>query len=81
MAMSFATDIKPYFSACYRQHMQFYCDLWSAEDVQNHWQDIYESVDDGSMPKLGCPEGVWDAARRGKFLSDFTNWKNANYPP
>jgi len=59
--------------------MEFIFDLWSPTDVQANWQDIYDRVNDGSMPKAGCPEGVWDAARRTKFLSDFTDWKNGGF--
>jgi hypothetical protein len=81
MATSFAANIKPYFTDCYRKHMLFFCDLWSADDVQSNWQDIYDRVSDGSMPRAGCPEGVWDKTTQQKFLSDFTDWQNANYPP
>jgi hypothetical protein len=81
MASGFLTGIKPYFTACYRERMEFIFDLWSPADVQTNWQDIYDRVNDGSMPKAGCPEGVWDATRRAKFLSDFTEWKNGGFQP
>ena len=81
MATSFAANIMPYFTTCYRQHMLFFCDLWSAADVQANWQDIHDTVSNGSMPRPGCPEGVWDAAQRQKFLSDFANWQTEGFPP
>jgi hypothetical protein len=81
MATGFLADIKPYFTSCYRQHMLFFCDLWSAGDVQANWQDIHDRVADGSMPKAGCPEGVWDDLRRQQFLADFQNWLNGGFLP
>jgi hypothetical protein len=75
MAVTFQQTIKPYFTQCYQQKMLFYCDLWSAQDCQTFWQDIFDAVNNGSMPKQGCPEGVWDDARRQQFLSDFQAWK------
>lgn len=79
MATTFAINIKPYFTDCYRQHMLFYCDLWSSGDCQTNWQDIYDSVQAGSMPKAGCPEGVWDARTQQQFLSDFQAWKDGGF--
>jgi hypothetical protein len=81
MATTFAANIKPYFSECYRENMTFLFDLWSADDVKTNWQDIYDSVKSERMPIAGCPEGVWDDARRQQFLKDFTNWKNDGYQP
>jgi hypothetical protein len=72
----FETTIKPYFTDCYRKHMLFFCDLWQPADCQNNWQDIYDLVKDGSIPKLGCPAGVWDNATQHSFLSDFLAWKD-----
>lgn len=81
MAVSFQKDIKPYFTACYRQHMLFFCDLWSATEVQANWDDIDASVSSGRMPKSGCPEGVWDKPQRDRFLTDFAAWKADGYLP
>lgn len=81
MAVSFAAKIKPYFTACYRQHMIYFCDLWSAGDVQVNWQDIHDHVQDGSMPKAGCPEGVWSPTQRDNFLKDFSAWKTDGFQP
>jgi hypothetical protein len=81
MATTFETNIKSYFSECYRENMTFLFDLWSADDVQTNWQAIYDSVKSERMPITGCPEGVWDDARRQQFLTDFNNWKNDGYQP
>jgi hypothetical protein len=78
-SVTFDNTIKPYFTACYRNHMKFYCDLWLSSDCQTYWQDIYDSVNDGSMPKAGCPEGVWDQQKQQQFLSDFQAWKDGGF--
>jgi len=77
--VTFDQTIKPYFTPCYRSHMQFFCDLWSSADCQANWQDIYDAVADGSMPKPGCPEGIWDSKRQQQFLSDFQAWKDGGF--
>lgn len=81
--VGFQSTIKPYFTACYRTHMLnvMSLDLWDAGAVQSSWDDINGAVASKSMPKAGCPEGVWDDATRALFLSDFLAWKNAGYPP
>lgn len=78
-AITFEQTIKAYFTPCYRTHMLFFCDLWLAGDCQTHWQAIYASVANGSMPKPGCPEGIWDSQKQQQFLSDFQNWKNGGF--
>ncbi|MEA2760527.1 MAG: hypothetical protein QOH65_3283 [Methylobacteriaceae bacterium] len=80
--VGFNSTIKPFFTACYRTHMLnvMGLDLWDAAAVQSSWDDINGAVSSGSMPKAGCPEGVWDTATRNLFLSDFLNWKNAGFP-
>jgi hypothetical protein len=86
MAVTFADDIKPYFTPCYRAHMLAVgvFDLWSKGDVQNNWQDIYNrcKIPAGqpqSMPAPGCPEGVWDAPTRQQFLTDFQAWQAGGF--
>lgn len=81
--VGFQSTIKPFFTACYRTHMLnvMALDLWDPGAVQTNWDMINTSVTSGRMPKRGCPEGVWDAATKALFLSDFLAWKNANYPP
>ena len=80
---SFKSTIQPFFTPCYRSHMinVMGLDLWDAGQVQSSWDDINSAVASGSMPKKGCPEGVWDQATQQLFLSDFLAWKNAGYPP
>ncbi len=77
--VTFEQTIKPYFTTCYREHMMFFCDLWLASDCKTNWQDIHDSVSDGSMPKEGCPEGIWDQNKQAKFLSDFQAWKDGGF--
>jgi hypothetical protein len=81
MQIGFLTTIKPYFTACYRDHMLFMMDLWDSADVEGNWQAIFDSVENGSMPRAGCPEGTWTKERGQQFLDDFQNWKNSNFPP
>jgi hypothetical protein len=80
--VGFQSTIKPFFTACYRTHMLnvMGLDLWDASAVQSSWNDINSAVSNGSMPKAGCSEGVWDAATRTLFLNDFLAWKNAGFP-
>jgi hypothetical protein len=61
--------------------MTFLFDLWVLDDVKNNWQGIYDSVQNKSMPREGCPEGVWNDQQRAKFLADFQEWKDNGYPP
>lgn len=77
--VTFEQTIKPYFTACYRYHMAFYCDLWLSSHCQLYWQEIYASVANGRMPEPGCPEGVWDVPRQQQFLSDFQSWKDGGF--
>jgi hypothetical protein len=84
---TFNDTIKPYFTACYRAHMLDVgvFDLWSKAEVQANWQDIFDRVSipagqPGSMPKAGCPEGVWDDKTRAQFLTDFQDWKTGGFP-
>jgi hypothetical protein len=41
---------------------------------------INDAVTSGTVPKAGCPEGVWDASTKALFLNDFSAWKNAGFP-
>jgi hypothetical protein len=81
--VGFQSTIKPFFTACYRTHMLnvLDLDLWDPAAVKGSWHDINGSVSNGSMPRAGCPEGVWDANTKALFLRDFLAWKNAGYPP
>lgn len=50
MALSFAADIKPLFTATDHEHMSFMLDLWDYNDVKSNAADIYDSVSAGRMP-------------------------------
>ncbi|MDB5391003.1 MAG: hypothetical protein JWM11_6649 [Planctomycetaceae bacterium] len=86
MATTFVDTIKPYFTPCYRAHMLAVgvFDLWSQDDVKTNWADILDRTSRpagtaGSMPKAGCPEGVWDQPTRDQFVSDFNAWKAGGF--
>jgi hypothetical protein len=86
MATTFVDTIRPYFTPCYRAHMLDVgvFDLWALDAVKNNWQDIFDRVSipagtAGSMPKAGCPEGVWDNLTRQQFLKDFQDWKTGGF--
>jgi len=88
MATSFSTDIRPYFTACYRAHMIEFggFDLWSQADVQANFDGILSRVSDGSMPipagqDGACPEGGWDVLTRNQFTADFQSWKDGAFQP
>ena len=72
----FASTIKPFFTACYQQHMSFMFDLWNPTDVQNNWQAIHDAVASGNMPIPGCP-GTFDM---NAFLAAFQCWKDQGFP-
>jgi hypothetical protein len=83
---TFVETIKPYFTPCYRAHMLAVgvFDLWNKQDVQDNWDDIKDrtsrpATTPGSMPKAGCPEGVWDDSTRQQFQKDFQDWKNGGF--
>jgi hypothetical protein len=83
---TFADTIKPYFTPCYRAHMLDVgvFDLWNKQNVQDNWDDIKERTSraagtNGSMPKAGCPEGVWDDLTRQRFQQDFQDWKDGGF--
>ena len=86
MAVTFVDTIKPYFTPCYRAHMLDLgvFDLWDKTQVQANFDDIRDRCSRpagtaGSMPKTGCPEGVWDASTRAQFLKDFDAWKAGGF--
>jgi hypothetical protein len=88
MALGFASNVRPYFTACFRAHMIKFgdFDLWSAADVEQKWQEIHDRVDGGDMPPPtgtpgACPEGGWDQLTKKQFLADFVEWKNGQFQP
>ena len=88
MATSFAKDIRPYFTACYRAHMIEFggFDLWQQAEVQSHFDGILSRVNGGDMPVPSgqdgaCPEGGWDDLTRAQFVADFNSWKAGAFQP
>ena len=47
---SFAQDIKPLFRQEDRDAMDYIFDLWDYNDVSTHAEDIFDRLDDGTMP-------------------------------
>jgi CDGSH-type Zn-finger protein/truncated hemoglobin YjbI len=70
--LSFEEHIKPLFRDRDRQSMSFAFDLWSADDVRQHAQEILRRLRDGSMP---C-DGAWPAER----IEVFSRWTTAGMP-
>jgi len=68
-APSFAQDIKPLFREEDREAMDYVFDLWSYNDVSTHAENIFERLDDGSMP---CDE-PWSAEQ----IQLFRRWIDA----
>jgi len=69
MALSYAKDIKPLFTAVDQDHMFNHAgmfDLWSYDDVKTNAASIYDSVSAGRMPpkKDGGP---WPQEKVAKF--------------
>ncbi|TMC18894.1 MAG: hypothetical protein E6J34_16105 [Chloroflexi bacterium] len=62
---SFAQDIKPLFREEDRNAMDYIFDLWDYNDVSTHAENIFERLDDGSMP---CDES-WPAEQIQLFRS------------
>ena len=58
-APSFERDIRPLFRQDDVDAMDFAFDLSSYEDVKENAEDIYDRVEDGTMP---C-DGAWPAER------------------
>ena len=79
-AVSFRTDIKPFFTATDRDHMLNQVglfDLHLASDVCGHYAEIRDAVSHKRMP---IPE-PWDDARIQQFVSLFDAWKNGGCEP
>jgi hypothetical protein len=78
MALSFATDIKPLFTAKDQEHMSFMFDLWDYNDVKSNAAEIYDSVSAGRMPEGddGKPK-PWPKDQVAKFKQ----WMNEGSKP
>jgi len=69
---SFAQDIKPLFREEDREAMEYVFDLWDYNDVSTYAEDIFERLDDGSMP---CDE-LWPTEQ----IDLFRRWIDAGKP-
>ena len=78
MALSFAKDIKPMFTALDQDHMlnqEGRFDLWDYEDVKANATPIYNAVKSGRMP----PEE--DAPRWPESqVATFKKWMDEGFP-
>jgi hypothetical protein len=80
MALSFATDIKPMFTAMDQDHMLNLVgmfDLWNYEDVKTNASQIYTAVQNGRMPPKNSGEPRWTPDKVAKFKQ----WMTEGYPP
>lgn len=74
-SLSFAQDIRPFFRETDVEEMIDVAgfDLSRYEDVRDRAQDIYERLDDGSMP---C-DGAWPADQ----VARFKQWMDGGMAP
>lgn len=80
MALSFATDIKPMFTAMDQDHMLNQVglfDLWNYSDVKSNAPAIFSAVQSGSMPPSDSGEQAWTPSQVAKFKQ----WMDENFPP
>lgn len=78
MALSFATDIKPLFTAKDQEHMTFMFDLWDYNDVKSNAAEIYDSVSAGRMPLAGNGKPIpWPKDQ----VATFKQWMDAGCQP
>ena len=80
MALSFATDIKPMFTAMDQDHMLNQVgmfDLWNYDDVKNNASAIHGAVQAGTMPPKSSGEPRWTPDK----VSKFAQWMAEGYPP
>lgn len=79
MALSFAKDIKPMFTAMDQDHMLNQVgmfDLWSYDDVKSNATSIYSSVEAGTMPPSGSG-AQWTPA----MVAKFKRWMDDGFQP
>jgi hypothetical protein len=80
MAISFATDIKPLFSALDQDHMLNQVgmfDLWKYDDVKANASAIYGAVKAGSMPPPDSGEQRWPQSQ----VDTFKQWMDDGFQP
>jgi hypothetical protein len=71
MAVSFAKDISPLFTATDIDHMQFFCDLSKYDDVKTNAGDILDRLQGNGGPVMPPANagGPWPAAQIALFQS------------
>jgi hypothetical protein len=71
MPVSYATDIRPLFTQVDIDHMQFFCDLSSYDDVKTNADDILGRLQAQGGPVMPPKSagGPWDAKRIALFQS------------
>ena len=77
-SVSFASDIKPMFTALDQDHMlnrQGMFDLWNYDDVKNNADSILGAVKSGRMPPPG-EEPRWTK----EMVQKFQDWIDQGYP-
>ena len=80
MALSFASDIRPMFTAMDQDHMLNQIglfDLWNYSDVKSNAPAILNAVQSGSMPPSDSGEPPWTPGQVAKFKQ----WMDENSPP
>jgi len=69
MAVSFATNIRPLFTDTDIDHMSFFCNLASYDDVKANAADILSRLNGAGGPQMppASSGGPWSAAKIGLF--------------
>lgn len=75
--LSFASDIRPMFTAMDVDHMRNAMDLSNRDSVFANADAIYNAVVSGHMPPAGSGEPRWTA----DVCEKFKTWKEQGGPP
>jgi len=87
--VSFAADVKPFFSALDRDSMRdaqhtfgvITFDLWSRDDCEANWDAINDAIAAGRMPPPDdTGNGPWPATKIDQFVATLKQWKDAGFP-
>ena len=78
----FANDIRPLFQQVDIDHMNWFCDLSSYDDVKLHAQEILDRLKGHGGPVMPPPpsgggNGPWSTGN----ITLFQNWINGGYQP
>ena len=80
-SVSFATDIRPLFTPMDIDHMSWFCDLSSYDDVKTHAQEILKRLKGQGGAVMPPPpprgEGPWPQSN----IDLFGKWIADGYPP